>query len=183
MLASDSLPIGEVLLEGDTARGEEGHRVSGEELKLAGAGAGSEHRGVCMAEQGAAGLDVVGEAFAELHRIKVFVVGPGLVHDGDDVGLLDGAEQFRLGADRLHQALDVIRGGVLGFFHLHELEIPQEGSEHAGGAVGTCLIPDIGVDAESPKRAGIEDRREAEHRRQQAGQPSRQTLPQRTAPA
>lgn len=65
-----------------------------------------------------------------------------------------------------------------GSLHLHELEVPQEGGEDAGGAVGTGLIPDIGADAEASQGAGIENGSKAEQCHQQAGQTGRETLPQ-----
>ena len=115
-----------------------------------------------MTEQGAAGIDVIGQALAELDSAEILIVCPGLIHNGDDIGALHCGEGLRVHTNRLHQLLDVARGGVGGLLHLHELEVPQEGGEDAGGAVGTGLIPDIGADAEASQGAGIENGGKAE---------------------
>lgn len=94
-----------------------------------------------MTEQGAAGIDVIGQALAELDSAEILIVCPGLIHNGDDIGALHCGEGLRVHTDRLHQLLDVVRGSVGGLLHLHELEVPQEGGEDAGGAVGARPDP------------------------------------------
>ena len=91
----------------------------------------------------------------------------GKIVDPMDMGKLD-----------VYKRQDVVRGGVGGLLHLHELEVPQEGGEDAGGAVGAGLIPDIGADAEASQGAGIENGGKAKQSHQQTGQTGREALPQ-----
>ena len=48
-----------------------------------------------MTEQGAAGIDVIGQALTELDSAEILIVCPGLIHNGDDIGALHCGKGLR----------------------------------------------------------------------------------------
>ena len=148
-----------VLLIGDAARRQKGHRVAGQKLKLTGAGARAEHRGVGMAkDEVVQRVDVVGDALAQRKVSEILKVRPGLVHDSDDVGAGVGRNGRLLFGDAGGDALDVFSRGILRLLHRHELGVAQKDRQRPVLRVGAGLVPDIGLDAEGFQRGGMQHR-------------------------
>ena len=161
-----------ILLVGDAARGQEGHGVAGEELELAGAGARAEHRGVGVAiHRVVQGADVVGDAGAEGHVSVVLKVGPGLVHDGHNIGPLHGNRRRLRRLHAGHDLFQPLRPGVLRLLHLEELRVAEEYRQAAASTVGAGGVPHIGLNTETLQPPGGEQEQEAGQPCPQAHQP------------
>ena len=145
-----------VLLVGDAARGQEGHGVPRQKLKFAGAGARPEDGGVGVApDRVVQGADVVGDALREGEGAELLKVRPGLVHNGDDIGVVGAHRRLLREFHLVHDPAQPLGRQVLRLLHLHKLRVAQKGGHRAALLIGPQLVPYVGLHAEPAQGLGM----------------------------
>ena len=109
------------------------------------------------------GRDVVGDTLGEFQIAELLKVGPGLIHNSNDVGVVHRGLEGDVGLLRLlHDLAQAFHRGVLRLFYFHKFRVAQEGSQRAAGTVGAGLVPHVGFHAEPAQTGGLENGNETQ---------------------